>query len=170
MKKCSYSDISWAMQQALIEAEHAETNGEVPVGACILDPDGKIFATGMNAKEIPSNPTGHAEIMAITAACKKIGDWRLSGYTLVVTLEPCVMCMGAIWQARLSHVVFGAYDPKGGALSLGYDIHNDRRLNHQFSVLGGVEHYRCSQVMSRFFKQKRSSYKYKKGHFQSNKG
>ncbi len=165
MNKFNFSDISWAMKQAIIEAEHAAKNGEVPVGACILDPDGKIFATGMNAKEGPSNPTGHAEIMAITEACKKLGDWRLNNYTLVVTLEPCVMCMGAIWQARLSHVVFGAYDPKGGALSLGYDVHDDKRLNHQFTVMGGVDHYNCSQLMSRFFKDKRRAYKYKKDTF-----
>ncbi len=153
------------MKQAIVEADHAAKNGEVPVGACILDPDGKIFTTGANDKEGPNNPTGHAEIIAITKACKKLGDWRLNGYTLVVTLEPCVMCMGAIWQSRVSHVVFGAYDSKGGAVSLGYNIHKDSRLNHEFTVMGGVEHFSCSQLMSRFFKEKRSSYKYKKDTF-----
>ncbi len=161
----SYRDISWAMKQAIDEAENAAKDGEVPVGACIIDPDGKIFTSAANKKEGPCNPTGHAEILAITQACQKLGDWRLNGYTLVVTLEPCVMCMGAIWQSRISHVVFGAYDPKGGAISLGYNIHADKRLNHQFTVMGGVDHYNCSQIMSRFFKDKRKSYKYKKNAF-----
>ncbi len=153
------------MKQAIVEAEHAAKDGEVPVGACILDPDGKIFTTAGNSKEGPNNPIGHAEIIAIKRAAKKLGDWRLNDYTLVVTLEPCIMCMGAIWQSRLSHVVFGAYDHKGGALSLGYNINSDKRLNHQFTMMGGVDHYNCSQLMSRFFKEKRSSYKYKKNNF-----
>ena len=165
MKKYKYSDISWAMKQAIVEAEYAAKDGEVPVGACILDPDGKIFTSAGNSKEGPSNPIGHAEIIAIKRAAKKLGDWRLNDYTLVVTLEPCIMCMGAIWQSRLSHVVFGAYDYKGGALSLGYNINSDKRLNHQFTMMGGVDHFNCSQLMSRFFKEKRSSYKYKKNNF-----
>tara|TARA_Y100000296_G_C5074062_1_gene206393 strand:+ start:155 stop:613 length:459 start_codon:yes stop_codon:yes gene_type:complete len=149
------------MKQALQEADHAAKDGEVPIGACILDPSGKIIASAGNKKEGPNNPIGHAEIRAIEKACAEIGDWRLNGHTLVVTLEPCVMCMGAIWQSRVSHVVFGAYDAKGGALSLGYDIYKDKRLNHQFSIMGGIEHYNCSQVLSRFFREKRSSYKFK---------
>lgn len=161
MKRPSYKDIIWAMGQAQLQAEKASKAGEVPVGACILDPDGKIVSTGENRKEELADPTSHAEIEVIKAATQKIEQWRLNGFSIVVTLEPCLMCMGAILHARLSHLYFGAYDKKAGALSLGYNIHDDKRLNHKFSVTGGINHFGTSRQLSQFFKTKRSQYTYK---------
>jgi tRNA(adenine34) deaminase len=161
MNPLKFQDLEWAMGEALMEAEDAGRRDEVPIGACILDASGKIISKAGNNKEEKNNPAGHAEILAIAKATESLGDWRLNGCTLVVTLEPCLMCMGALWQARVSHLVFGAYDPKGGALSLNYNFHKDSRLNHEFSVMGGVRHYESSRLLSQFFKQKRSNYKYK---------
>ncbi len=157
-------DIEWAMGEALKEAEKAARLDEVPVGACILDEAGKVVSLAHNRKEENSDPCGHAEILAIREACQKNGNWRLNGHSLVVTLEPCIMCMGAIWQSRVSKVFFGAYDIKGGALSLNYNFQNDERLNHAFSVVGGVKHFECSKVLSSFFKIKRKAYKFKASH------
>ncbi len=161
MKPLNMRDLEWAMGEALMEAEEAGKRDEVPIGACLVDSQGKIISKAGNNKEQTKNPTGHAEIAVISQACETIGDWRLTDYTVVVTLEPCLMCMGALWQARIGRLVFGAYDPKGGALSLSYDVHQDKRLNHSFPVVGGVRHYECSRLLSQFFKQKRSQYKYK---------
>lgn len=161
MSQLEIKDYVWAMGEALKYAEEAGRHNEVPIGACVLNPEGKIIASAGNLKEGPQNPTGHAEILAIQAASKELGSWRLIDCTLVVTLEPCLMCMGALWQSRIGRVVFGAYDPKGGALSLGYRVHQDKRLNHQFSVIGGIKHYECSRLLSGFFKQKRSNYNFK---------
>jgi tRNA(adenine34) deaminase len=161
MKSLNMRDLEWAMGEALMEAEEAGKRDEVPIGACLIDPQGKIISKAGNNKEQTKNPTGHAEIAVISQASELLGDWRLSDYTLVVTLEPCLMCMGALWQSRISRLVFGAYDPKGGAISLSYNLHKDRRLNHAFPVMGGVRHYECSRILSQFFKQKRSRYKYK---------
>lgn len=161
MNLAKFKDIEWAMGEALKEAEDAARRDEVPIGACLVDPQGKIIAKASNNKEQTNNPTGHAEILVIGQASQDKGDWRLNDLTLVVTLEPCLMCMGALWQARIGAVVFGAYDPKGGAISLGYNHHKDKRLNHNFPVTGGVRHYDCSNILSQFFRQKRSKYKYK---------
>jgi tRNA(adenine34) deaminase len=161
MKNLKDRDIDWAMSESLKEAELASRIDEVPVGACVLDEAGKLVSSAHNRKEGVNDPCGHAEILAIRKACEERGDWRLSDYTLVVTLEPCLMCMGAIWQSRISTVVFGAYDSKGGALSLNYNLHKDPRLNHAFKVVGGVKHYECSRILSDFFKQKRKGYRFK---------
>jgi tRNA(adenine34) deaminase len=149
------------MTEALKEAQAAMRIDEVPIGACILDEDGKLVCSAHNLKERVNDPCGHAEIIAIKKACEILGDWRLNNCTLVVSLEPCLMCMGAIWQSRISTVVFGAYDSKGGALSLNYNLHRDGRLNHKFRVIGGVKHMECSKILSDFFKQKREGYRYK---------
>lgn len=148
----------WFMQLALEEASNAWKIQEVPIGAVLVGPTGEILAKSHNIKEATNNPCGHAEVLAIQEACKKISDWRLNQCRLYVTLEPCPMCLAAIGQARLQQVVFGAYDPKGGALSLGYPIHKDKRLNHRFSVLGGVMHFECSKLLSQFFKERRPAH------------
>tara|TARA_R110002072_G_scaffold288917_1_gene455480 strand:+ start:160806 stop:161279 length:474 start_codon:yes stop_codon:yes gene_type:complete len=153
---------SYLMNIAIEEAEKAYRLDEVPVGAVIVDSDGKIVSKAHNDKEKTNNPCGHAEILAIQKASSEISNWRLSGYHLYVTLEPCLMCMGAIMSARLDSLTFGAYDKKGGSLSLGYRIPFDTKLNHRFSVAGGVEHFRCSKMLSDFFKEKRNKYNFKK--------
>lgn len=147
------------MSVALDQAEEAFKKQEVPVGAVIADSDGKIISRAHNLKEKTHDPCGHAEILAIREAAQKVKGWRLSGMHLYVTLEPCLMCMGAIIQARLDVLHFGAYDLKGGALSLGHKFHEDPRLNHSFSIIGGLEHYQCSKILSEFFKQRREAYK-----------
>jgi len=149
----------WHMGLALKEAEKAFSLGEVPVGAVVVDSQNKIISTSHNLKESNNDPCGHAEIIAIRKASESIGNWRLSGCRIFVTLEPCVMCMGAIVQARLKNLVFGAYDPKGGAISHGFNIHQTSVLNHRFDIIGGVEHYLCSSLLSTFFKQRRLFYK-----------
>lgn len=161
MSQLNFQDLEWAMGEALKEAEAAGRRDEVPIGACLLDAQGKIITKAGNNKEETNCPTGHAEILVINKASEILKDWRLLDCTLVVTLEPCLMCMGALWQSRISKLVFGAYDPKGGALSLNYNFHDDSRLNHKFSIMGGVRHYESSRLMSQFFKQKRSKYKFK---------
>lgn len=149
------SEDLWNMQIAYEEAIKAFHDKEVPVGACLVDKDGEVISKLGNNRERKNNSVGHAEILCIQEASEKLGSWRLMGTTLYVTLEPCLMCMGAIQQARVSRLVFGAYDPKGGALSLGYNIHKDVRLNHQFQVTGGVLHFQCSQILSKFFREMR---------------
>ncbi len=146
------------MKLALEEASKAYKRKEVPVGALLLSAEKKILAQSGNDKEKTSNPCGHAEVLTIQQAAQNLGNWRLVGATLYVTLEPCLMCLGAIVQARLSQCIFGAYDAKGGALSLGYYLHQDKRLNHKFSVMGGIQHYECSRLLSRFFQEQRRSY------------
>lgn len=157
--KITLKDDSWLMGLALEEAEKAFSMGEVPVGAVIVNSERKILSRSHNLKEEKGNPLLHAELIAIEKASRELSDWRLSGCTLYVTLEPCLMCMGAIWQSRIERVVFGAYDPKGGAISLGYKVYKDKRLNHQFCIMGGVEHYRSSQLLSQFFRERRASYR-----------
>lgn len=151
----SVADQLWCMKIALDEADIAYRLAEVPVGAVIVDAKGEVISKAHNLKESVHNPCGHAELLAIQAAAQKIQGWRLEDCTLYVTLEPCPMCLAAIGQARIRHVVFGAYDSKGGALSLGYPLHKDQRLNHRFSITGGVLHYECSRLLSQFFKERR---------------
>jgi len=158
------NDQLWLMDEALIEASKAYREDEVPVGAIIVDHQQNILARAHNQKEKKHNPCGHAEILAIVEAGKKINNWRLAECSLVVTLEPCLMCLGAISQARLGHIYFGAYDAKGGGLSLGYEVFNDRRLNHQFGVTGGIRHYECSKILSQFFREKRAKYTQQSSH------
>ncbi len=145
----------WWMQEALKEAYKAQRLGEVPVGSVIVDEKGKLLATGHNKKEKECNPLLHAEVVAIGEASRVLNNWRLEGCTLYVTLEPCLLCLAGIQAARIRRVVFGAYDKKGGALSLGYAFHLDQRLNHRFCVTGGVEHFETSKLLSSFFKERR---------------
>ena len=154
-----FQDILWNMGLALEQADAAFNKGEVPVGAICISEDGKVLAESHNLKESSPNPCGHAEILALIEAAKNKGEWRLLGATLYVTLEPCPMCLDAARQARIKNLIFGAYDAKGGALSLGYNFHKDDRLNHKFNVMGGIRHFECSRKLSNFFKQKRSLYK-----------
>jgi tRNA(adenine34) deaminase len=148
------SDEYW-MAKALKEAQKAQLKQEVPVGALVVK-EGQVLARGHNLKELLPSPLGHAETIAIHRAAKKQGAWRLTGATLYVTLEPCLMCAGALWQARISRVVFGAFDPKAGALASLYAVGSDQRLNHRFEVIGGVLQADCQQILKDFFKQMRA--------------
>lgn len=154
----NYNDHLWLMDEALKEADQAYREDEVPIGAVIVDSNGTILSRAHNVKEKAHNPCGHAEILAITEAAKKISNWRLIDCSIYVTLEPCPMCMAALIQARIKNLYFGAYDPKGGAISLNYNYHKDKRLNHSFNVVGGLRHFECSQIVSNFFREKRSIY------------
>jgi tRNA(adenine34) deaminase len=154
----NFQDHNWMMKLALEQAERAYVQDEVPVGAIVLSPNGEVLAETHNLKESVHNPCGHAELLAIEQAAKKIGNWRLENCKIYVTLEPCPMCLGAITQARIKTLIFGAYDPKCGAISLGYNLYKDKRLNHNFSVMGGVAHLQCSKMLSEFFKSKRGGY------------
>lgn len=146
-------NISVWMDRALELAEQAEKMGEVPVGALVIL-ENQIISEAWNRREMDSDPCGHAEITALRKAARKQGSWRLSGATLVVTLEPCPMCLAAAQQARVGRVIFGAKDPKGGAVSLGYALHADERLNHRFEV-EYLETPRSSEMLTRFFRAKR---------------
>lgn len=152
-------DYYWFMGLALEQAELAFKSEEVPVGAVLVSPKGDILSKQFNLKESHFNPTAHAELLCLVEGSKKLQNWRLEDCTLYVTLEPCPMCLSALVQARVKLCVFGAYDSKGGALSLGYHLHQDKRLNHQFSIVGGMRHFECSRLLSQFFKQRRSGYK-----------
>lgn len=147
------------MKLAIEQAELARKIGEVPIGCLIVDENKKIISETHNLKEFTHNPCGHAEILAIQQACKEKKNWRLKGCSLYVTLEPCPMCFSACYQARLENIYFGAYDSKGGALSLGYRFDKDERLNHKLKIMGGVEHFKCSEILSQFFKERRKTYK-----------
>lgn len=152
------TDHLWFMAMALEQAELAYKAQEVPVGAVLVSPSGEVLSKSYNLKESTFNPTAHAEILAIEEGAKKLQNWRLQDCVLYVTLEPCPMCLTALVQSRVKQCVFGAYDSKGGSLSLGYNLHKDKRLNHQFSIIGGVKHFECSRVLSQFFKERRKSY------------
>lgn len=139
------------MQHALAEARAALLTHDVPVGAVLLDESGTVIATGRNERELHNDPTAHAEIVAMRAAAAARQDWRLEGCTLVVTLEPCVMCAGAILAARVPIVVFGAWDDKAGASGSVYDVLRDRRLHHRVEVYAGVEEAACAALLTDFF-------------------
>lgn len=157
----SITDHLWFMSMALEQAELAYKAKEVPVGAVLVSPEGEVLSRQYNLKETHFNPTAHAEILALTEGAQKLSNWRLSGCTLYVTLEPCPMCLTAMVQARIKRCIFGAFDAKGGALSLGYHLHQDKRLNHQFAIMGGIKHFECSKLLSQFFRERRSGYKVK---------
>ncbi len=142
------------MHRALAEAEKAASEGEIPVGAAVVA-NGEIIATGRNASVAESDPSAHAEIVALRSACANLGNHRLSNATLYVTLEPCVMCTGAIVQARVSRVVFGAYDKKAGALGTAVDLSDSRALNHRFEINGGLLQEDCSRLLRTFFEARR---------------
>ncbi len=141
-----------AMRLALAEAELALRTSDVPVGAVLLAPDGSVLATAHNEREKLHDPTAHAEVLAIRRAAEVRGEWRLTDTTLVVTLEPCVLCAGAILSARIPQLVFGAWDEKAGAVGSVHDLLRDRRLNHRVEVIGGVLEAECSALLTGFFR------------------
>ena len=140
-----------AMRLALAEARVAAGAADVPVGAVVLDPDGRVAGAGHNQREATADPTAHAELLALRAAAAGCGRWRLDGHTLVVTLEPCTMCAGAAVLARVDRVVFGATDPKAGAVGSLWDVVRDRRLNHRPEVVSGVLEDECSTLLRAWF-------------------
>ena len=139
------------MRLALAEAQAALAGDDVPVGAVVLDADGEVVGTGRNTRESHADPTGHAEVLALRQAAAARGEWRLTGCTLVVTLEPCTMCAGALVLARVDRLVFGAYDPKLGAVGSLWDVVRDRRLNHRPEVVGGVLADDATALLDDFF-------------------
>jgi len=143
------------MRLALARARRALGTGDVPVGAVVVGPDGAVVGEGHNAREADGDPTAHAEVLALRAAARTLGRWRLEDCTLVVTLEPCLMCAGAIVLARVPRVVFGAWDPKAGASGSQWDVLRDRRVNHRPEVLGGVLEDECGEVLREFFESQR---------------
>lgn len=143
------------MLDAIADARLALHTGDVPVAALVLDANGDVIATGRNERELRQDPTAHAEILALRAAAEATGDWRLENTTLVVTLEPCPMCAGAILAARVPVVVFGAWDEKAGAAGSVYDLLRDRRLPHRVEVFAGIEAEACARLLLDFFADKR---------------
>jgi tRNA(adenine34) deaminase len=145
-----------AMRAALAEAAQATgPRADVPVGAVVLDPAGTIIARAHNRREVDLDPTAHAEIVAIRQAARETGGWRLTGCTLVVTLEPCTMCAGAITAARIERLVYGAPDPVAGAVGSLWDVLRDRRLGHRTEVIGGVLADECGSLLREFFARRR---------------
>ncbi|MFD1428597.1 tRNA(adenine34) deaminase [Kroppenstedtia sanguinis] len=142
------------MMEAIREAEQAEAKGEVPIGA-ILVREGEIIGRGHNLRESHQDPTAHAEIIAIREAADRLGGWRLAGCELVVTLEPCPMCAGAILLSRLDTLVYGAYDPKGGCAGTLMNLPQDDRFNHQVEVVGGILEQECAELLKTFFRNLR---------------
>ncbi len=140
-----------SMYAALEQGRLAMAGGDVPIGAVVLDADGVIIGRGHNVREADGDPTGHAEIVALRSAAAMVGEWRLEGCTLVVTLEPCTMCAGAAVLARVARVVFGAYDEKAGAVGSLWDVVRDRRLNHRPEVVGGVLAQESGELLREFF-------------------
>ena len=143
------------MGAALAQAARAEALGDVPVGAVVVR-EGEIVAAAHNRRIVDRDPTAHAEMLAIRAAAEAIGDWRLTGCTLVVTLEPCCMCAGAIVLARLDRLLYGAPDPKAGAVETLFRLCTDGRLNHQVEVIGGVRAEECGRLLTAFFRRQRA--------------
>ena len=155
MEQPSPTDVQM-MERALELADAAAKAGEVPVGAVVYDTaSGAILGEGANRRECDADPTAHAEVIAIRAAAKAVGDWRLNHCTLVVTLEPCVMCAGAIVNARVGRVVYGATDPKAGAVISLYEVLEDPRLNHRLRPIRGVLADRASAMLRAFFRARR---------------
>ena len=147
----SYAVWREPMLAALAEARTALATGDVPIGAVVLDPSGAVVGRGRNIREADADPTGHAEVVALREAARARGEWRLDGCTLVVTLEPCTMCAGAAVLARVDRVVFGAFDPKAGAVGSLWDVVRDRRLNHRPEVLSGVLADESTALLDEFF-------------------
>ncbi len=148
-------DVYHLMKEALYEAEKAAAQGEVPVGAVVVDAGGKVVARAHNSPRALKDPTAHAEILALREAAALLGNYRLTGSTLVVTVEPCLMCMGAALHARVARLVFGTFDPKGGAAGSLYDLAHDFRLNHRIEVVSGVEEEACRRLIQGFFRSRR---------------
>ncbi|WP_245859224.1 nucleoside deaminase [Luteimicrobium subarcticum] len=139
------------MGLALHEATHALASDDVPVGAVVVDGDGALVGVGRNRREETHDPTAHAEVLALRQAALTLGSWRLDGCTLVVTLEPCAMCAGAIMLARVPRLVLGAWDPKAGACGSVWDLVRDRRSTHRVEVVGGVREDECATVLREYF-------------------
>ncbi len=152
MKDLDFTD---AMGLALEEAAAALGHGDVPVGAVLLDAGGKVVASDHNRREELSDPTAHAEMLIVSRRARELDDWRLTGHTLVVTLEPCPMCAGAAMWSRLDRIVYGAADFKAGAVWSLYNIPQDRRLNHRCEVIAGVRAEECGELLRGFFEPKR---------------
>jgi len=146
---------SYYIGLALEEAKKACAEGEVPVGAVIVH-EGQVIAEGHNRREGDRDPTSHAEMLAIRGASRHLDRWRLSGSTLYVTMEPCTMCIGAAILARIDRLVFGCFDPKGGAVGSLFDISADKRLNHAIKVVSGVRESECAEILRKFFKDLRN--------------
>jgi tRNA(adenine34) deaminase len=145
------------MRAALAQAARGGAAGEVPVGAVVVGPDGTIVARAFNKPIASADPTAHAEILAMRRAARKLGNYRLSGCTLVVTLEPCAMCAGAAVHARIAEIVYGASDPKTGAVRSLYEIASDRRLNHTCAVTPGILEGECAAALKAFFRGRRKA-------------
>lgn len=150
-------DFVLLMREALKEAQQGSAEGEVPVGAVVATPEGEIVARAHNQPVALKDPTAHAEILALRRAGAVCGNYRIEGATLVVTVEPCAMCMGAALQARISRLVFGAFDPKGGAAGSLYNLAGDPRLNHRIELVSGILGEECSKLMQDFFKARRKT-------------
>jgi tRNA(adenine34) deaminase len=148
-------DYDQLMGEALLEAGKALEKGEVPVGAVLADPEGQTLARGFNRPISLKDPTAHAEIIALRNAAALLSNYRLSGTTLVVTVEPCIMCMGALLNARVSRLVFGAFDPKAGAAGSIYDLREDSRLNHRIEVISCIRENECRELIQTFFRTRR---------------
>jgi tRNA(adenine34) deaminase len=144
------------MRLALEQARAAAGHGDVPVGAVLLGPGGEVAAAAGNRRELDQDPTAHAELLVLREAAAAKGSWRLDGHTLVVTLEPCTMCAGALVLARVDRLVFGAFDPKAGAVASLWDVVRDSRLNHRLEVVGGILAAECGDTLLDFFGGRRS--------------
>lgn len=143
------------MRQALECARGAEQHGDVPIGAVLLGPTGEVVAAAGNERELTGDPTAHAEVLVLREGARLAGEWRLDDHTLVVTLEPCTMCAGATVLARVRTLVFGAFDPKAGAVASLWDVVRDSRLNHRVEVVGGIAEAECGAILREFFEQHR---------------
>jgi len=139
------------MGLALEAARSASDHGDVPIGAVVLDPTGRVIASAGNERELTGDPTAHAEVLALRRASAVVGEWRLDGCTLVVTLEPCTMCAGASVLARVERIIFGAFDDKAGAIASLFDVVRDPRLNHRPEVTSGVRADECAALLRDFF-------------------
>ena len=148
-------DLRRWMDEALLEARGALTTGDVPVGAVVIDEQGRRIGAGRNAREATGDPLAHAEVVALRAAAEARGSWRLDGCTLVVTLEPCTMCAGAVLAARVPRLVFGAWDEKAGAVGSVHDVLRDGRIAHRTEVVAGVEEPACAALLRAFFEERR---------------
>lgn len=139
------------MRAAIEAARLAPEHGDVPIGCVVLGPDGEPLASACNERELTGDPTAHAEVLALRRAAEVLGSWRLEGCTLVVTLEPCTMCAGALVLARVQRLVFGAFDPKAGAVASLWDVVRDPRLNHRPEVISGILEPECAALLQEFF-------------------
>lgn len=150
-----HSDFNPFMELALMEAKKGLQEGEVPIGAVIIGSDRNVIAKAHNQPIARNDPTAHAEILALRSAGTEYGNYRLNGLTIVTTIEPCLMCMGAIINARISRLIFGAFDPKSGAVGSLYNLAEDHRLNHRIEVVSGVMERECGKLLQHFFKLRR---------------